>query len=110
MKENFVREWVKNYGLKMHTFELPPEERGSASFQSRAREWRRKTSRQIYHEMMKSSEKSDGGILLGHHADDQIETSLMKLVRGVHLSHLRPVRILINTRYAYLVNFNDCIR
>ncbi|KAK3273431.1 hypothetical protein CYMTET_18327 [Cymbomonas tetramitiformis] len=56
---------------------------GSSGLQNTARDWRRTESRALLQEL-------DGqGIMLGHHQDDQVETMLMKLLRGCHVSHLR---------------------
>jgi tRNA(Ile)-lysidine synthase TilS/MesJ len=32
-----------------------------------------------------------GFVATAHHADDQMETMMLKLIRGAHISHLQPV-------------------
>jgi tRNA(Ile)-lysidine synthase TilS/MesJ len=81
------------YGLKMHTCVLPLDERDGPGFQQRARNWRRLNSVNVFNKMIseESTPSIGGGIVLGHHNDDQIETVLMKLLRGVHLANIQPV-------------------
>jgi tRNA(Ile)-lysidine synthase len=71
----------------MHTFELPESDRRKSHFQTRARDWRRETFKRL------SAERDSRCVIAtAHHADDQVETFLHKLLRGVSLSHLQPVR------------------
>jgi tRNA(Ile)-lysidine synthase len=58
--------------------------------QQTARDWRRSECLKIL-SSSSSSSSSDKVIATGHHADDQIETFMMKLLRGVHISNLYPM-------------------
>jgi tRNA(Ile)-lysidine synthase TilS/MesJ len=68
--------------------------RGESGFQARARGWRRS----IYNKILESKKQvsttgthSNTYIMTAHHADDQMESFLLKLLRGVHISHMHPV-------------------
>lgn len=77
-----------------------------SNFQANARTWRRNESLQVLNRPVLNLEEKRGEhekkseemycrgravVATGHHLDDQVETSLLKLVRGTHLSHLHPV-------------------
>lgn len=78
----------------------------SSNFQATARAWRKAESLRIIEEaaspLVNMKENSQVEVVApvtalhvaatAHHLDDQVETSLLKLLRGVHLSHLHPVR------------------
>jgi len=69
--------------------------------QQEARDWRRKECLEILKSSLSSSSSStttststtivEGVIATAHHADDQIETFMMKFLRGVHISNLYPM-------------------
>lgn len=54
-----------------------------SSLQAKARAWRRDTALAVREQL------GGGWIVTAHHADDQVETLLLKLLRGVHLSGIR---------------------
>ena len=53
---------------------------------AQAREWRRAESQRV------AKESGCDWIVTAHHADDQAETLLLKLLRGAHLSHFQGMR------------------
>jgi len=58
--------------------------------QAAAREWRRSECLSLAAQLSKQK-NSKVLIATAHHADDQLETSLLKLLRGAHLSRLYPM-------------------
>ena len=71
--------------------------------QARARSWRRRESTALLSALEAAAGGGGGGgggagaVALGHHADDQAETVLLKLLRGCHLSNVE-VRAFIEPR------------
>ncbi|CAK9061030.1 unnamed protein product [Durusdinium trenchii] len=57
--------------------------------QAAARDWRQGESKALLSALEKDE---DGVVLLAHHADDQVETQLLKLLRGGHLARLGGMR------------------
>ena len=73
------------YNLPIHIFKLE-EERKISNFQLYARNWRRK-----HLEELSIIRGEDCLIATAHHADDQIETYLQKLLRGVSIANFQMV-------------------
>ena len=65
----------------------------SSSIQEISRNWRRSECLKILKtaSSSSSSSSSDRVIATAHHADDQLETFMMKFLRGVHISNLYPM-------------------
>ena len=103
---------------------------GGRSIQESTRNWRRAESLSILDALDDGSdasadavERAAGGapsrgvVALGHHADDQVETVLLKALRGAHLSNLygmrwqhgRFVRPLLGHRKGELVSYLNAI-
>lgn len=64
-------------------------------FQAKARDWRRNECMKIINEKKKISNinnnKQEFYISTAHHENDQLETLMLKFLRGVHISNLSPV-------------------
>ncbi len=86
----FVQDWCSKYKFPFYLREFPEESsRQKASFQDRARKWRRNGSQQVLDDIVNPHGKF---IVTAHHREDQLETILMKLLRGTHITNLVPVR------------------
>mmetsp|Transcript_15235 Transcript_15235/g.28673 ORF Transcript_15235/g.28673 Transcript_15235/m.28673 type:complete len:667 (+) Transcript_15235:146-2146(+) len=59
--------------------------------QEMARDWRKYKSTELLSEIMGSTD-SRGLILTAHHKDDSIETVLLKMLRGVHLTNISGLK------------------
>eukprot|EP00602_Paraphysomonas_sp_CaronLab_P009264 CAMPEP_0185036210 /NCGR_PEP_ID=MMETSP1103-20130426/28829_1 /TAXON_ID=36769 /ORGANISM="Paraphysomonas bandaiensis, Strain Caron Lab Isolate" /LENGTH=484 /DNA_ID=CAMNT_0027573667 /DNA_START=147 /DNA_END=1601 /DNA_ORIENTATION=+ len=90
-EETFVRHWADVYNMPIHVFAFPEMDRRSIGFQARAREWRRHHGQQVLRNLWQGCSGS-ASILTGHHAEDQVETRVMRLLRGTHLSRLSAMQ------------------
>ena len=88
IQAQFVGHWAEKYKVPYHTVELPEDLRVKVGFQETARDWRRSECEKLI-----ASHSSAGPVYIctGHNSDDQNETMLLKLLRGVHLSKFQPV-------------------
>ena len=85
--------------------------------QARTRRWRRAESLAILESLEAATDSAAGAVALVHHSDDQVETVLLKALRGAHLTNLsgmqwqngRFVRPLLGLRKAELVAYLHAI-
>jgi len=97
-EEAFVRGLAEEHGLRCHVRRaVPGELEGRGGMQELAREWRRRESVGLLPPPTGScrsggSSPAGGVVLLAHHLDDQVETRLLKLLRGAHLARLGGMR------------------
>ena len=118
-EEEFVRALAAQHGLPVHVRRLEPgwaDDGASGGVQGRSRAWRRAESLALLSSLGAADAADDdgarGAIALGHHADDQAETLLLKLLRGCHLSNVQGMewrsggfaRPLLDVRKAELVD------
>ena len=80
---DFVRELAHRLVLEFHLRETKAFQVGTSSFQEKARDWRRGEAQKLREEI------GADFIVTAHHADDQLETWLLKWLRGAHLSGLQ---------------------
>ena len=116
-EESFVRALADEHGVPVYVRQLSEHARNvHAGFQERSRDWRRAESLALLSELkarLPDADARSGAIMLGHHADDQLETVLLKGLRGCHLSNLHGmgwqdgpfVRPLLDQRKAALVAY-----
>ena len=127
-EEEFVRALAAEHDVPLHVRRLPPSwaradegAGGEGGVQERARAWRRAESAAILEAGAAAAAAGgllgQGVVVLGHHADDQLETVLLKCLRGCHLSNLHGMawregifaRPLLGSSKEELLSYLDCI-
>lgn len=83
-----MRCWAKHYGMEYHNRVAPVDLFSSSTgIQDKARDWRREECL----ELIKGSSRPSF-VATAHQKEDQLETLLLKLLRGVHISNINTVR------------------
>lgn len=81
-EENYIKEWSKNLGIPCYV----------SYFEGRFSEAAARTMRyDFFAEVMKKHHYT--ALVTAHHADDQAETILMRLIRGSRLAHLAGMKV-----------------
>eukprot|EP01031_Cornospumella_fuschlensis_P038320 gene38320-46568_t len=84
----FVERWAKQYGLEIVLDTVPDTLANTKTgFQEAARNYRRETCLKALKELFNSNNVSNSYICLAHHLDDEMETLMLKFLRGVHISN-----------------------
>ena len=81
----FVKALCARLDVELHV-RVPEKPFAPSNFQANARQWRRDATVKL----LQSLEANV--VLQGHHADDQTETTLLKLLRGCHISRVAGMR------------------
>ena len=79
----FVRDLSQRLNLEFHLRTTRDFQSETSGLQEKARNWRRTEALKLWEEIRADS------ILTAHHAEDQLETWLLKWLRGAHLSGLQ---------------------
>ena len=79
----FVRNLSQGLNLEFHLRTTQDFQSETSGLQEKARNWRRAEALKLWEEIRADS------ILTAHHAEDQLETWLLKWLRGAHLSGLQ---------------------
>lgn len=87
IEENFIRELAQKYKMTVHVYHWTPDEQPVSGIELAARQIRYRFFKQVMR-----AEKAKY-LLTAHHADDQIETILMRLVRGGALQSLTGIQL-----------------
>ena len=116
----FVSSWAAKYGLPFYEHILPEAQRNLIGLQARTREWRRKEclsilqakNEELREKTTRSISSSSSPPLCvyatAHHADDQMETMMLKLLRGAFISNLQPVSIPVGFLFVCLFHVFVC--
>lgn len=98
-EEAFVRQAAATLNVPIHVVTWGEKDRAQATgIQERARDWRRAECEQLVREQQQKQQggaapapagAAQGVIATAHHADDSLETWVLKLLRGTHLSHIK---------------------
>ena len=81
--QQFVQQLAKDVDVPFVAYASSEFSASMSGFQEKARIWRREVACHVM------QEQNAQAIALAHHQDDQVETWLMKLLRGCHFSHLQ---------------------
>ncbi|CAE7383713.1 tilS [Symbiodinium sp. CCMP2592] len=95
-EESFVEGLALSADAKFHLRRADGARLKSAAggMQAAARAWRRQEALQLLESLEGSAASGSGAVLLAHHADDQVETQLLKLLRGGHLARLSGMNLM----------------
>jgi len=92
---SFVQDLARSYSLPFHLREADANRTSRwqhSGLQEDARNWRRSEAATLLGEI--GSPYQAKFVVTAHHCDDQTETVLMKLLRGVHLSNIKGMESL----------------
>ena len=85
-EQDFVQALADQYEIPFHHKTAKHLKSGQSALQESAREWRIEESCRLLKHL------GGGRIATGHQADDQLETLLLKLLRGTHISNLQGMQ------------------
>ena len=85
-EQDFVKSIAEHYEIPFHHKTAKHLKSGQSALQESAREWRIEESRNLLNFL------GGGFIATGHQADDQIETLLLKWLRGTHISNMQGMQ------------------
>ncbi|CAN0250284.1 unnamed protein product [Scytosiphon promiscuus] len=121
--QEFVTTLAHGLGVPLHVRRWKGADEGGtggpgAGMQERARRWRRSEARDIMSRGLGLAEEGQGDgrrgfIATAHHKDDQVETVLLKALRGAHITNMQGmawcappfIRPLLEARKSDLVDF-----
>lgn len=96
-EEAFVITFARRHDLVVHVRHASTDRfEGHGSLQDAARNWRRSESLALLHSRLQTLNvggAEHGVVMLAHHADDQVETRLLRLLRGAHIARLSGMRV-----------------
>ncbi len=98
-EERFVKSLAEQYKIPFHNKTATHLKSGQSALQESARNWRIKESLNLIKNL------GGGRIATGHHADDQVETMLLKWLRGAHISNLKGMEWIKGDFIRPLLNF-----
>lgn len=93
-----MEDCAKLYQMPFYCRTLPEHLRLKTGFQASSRSWRYQESAQIAQDLQSlkardgTTDSSKYIVCTAHTRDDQLETIMMKFIRGVHISNLQGVR------------------
>eukprot|EP00428_Durinskia_dybowskii_P070238 CAMPEP_0170407026 /NCGR_PEP_ID=MMETSP0117_2-20130122/28031_1 /TAXON_ID=400756 /ORGANISM="Durinskia baltica, Strain CSIRO CS-38" /LENGTH=351 /DNA_ID=CAMNT_0010664253 /DNA_START=82 /DNA_END=1134 /DNA_ORIENTATION=+ len=110
-EEIFVQKIAESYGIPFFSRHLPEELRKETSLQLSSRDWRRQESQKLAAELGQQLSSSGDHpskyiICTAHTHDDNIETLIMKLLRGVHLSNFQGIKPLLGGFFKPLLSLS----
>ncbi len=85
----FVKEFSERLGIPCHTAQWNNNEMArniKSGLQNKARDWRMYETSQI------ADSVGAAAVLVAHHRDDNDETVILKILRGVHLTEIRGMK------------------
>lgn len=93
-----MRSVAESGGVPFHSRELPLHLRADKGLQENARNWRRAEAQALAQTLQEQSpdQQQQYVVCTAHTSDDQVETVLMKLIRGVYIANIHGVRRLLD--------------
>jgi len=99
----FVKSVASSYGLPCHVkTALPNQLIESKGIQERSRIWRTAECIDIITKLQSHTENKEDSqwvVAMAHQSDDQLETVLLKFLRGVHISQIRGMKPHITIKF-----------
>ncbi len=83
--EAFVKSWMQKYDVPVHTYQWPRSEHPASGFEQEARKVRYRFFNEV------AGKTGSALILTAHHRDDQVETVLMRFVKGSSIEELTGI-------------------
>lgn len=92
----FVESLARQYNMEYFPRVWPAEHKDSKFSQDLARSWRLAESKKIIQSIAEQAPDREVYMATAHHLEDQIETTLVRLIRGPHISNLQGVSVASN--------------
>jgi tRNA(Ile)-lysidine synthase TilS/MesJ len=91
LQATFVEGLARQYNMEYFPRVWPEEHKDAKFSQDLARSWRLAESKKIIQSITEQTPDREVYMATAHHLEDQIETTLVRLIRGPHISNLQGV-------------------